>query len=451
MADLNIYNPAFTREMPARNRACLYGAMPVSTPQGRALFNYLILSPGHTAGSEEVKAEQMADLMQNLLFGQNLEHLLLPKTKRFMLRAVPTEDWIRFRNHINEKYLIIRLPDGYTPTPDEERIMLGLRRAGAQFAMVLGDMGSVPQNHELLECIDYVFIDHKHQHGLLTAYEGLKQKLPRLKNIGFKEDGVDFSIDEAAQYDCVCGMVRQRFIEYGSERPKWQHELMRTLAEEFSGIYDLREVIKRAARYPEMAQALRSMFNSKRLIALTVKRNSSFSSTVALRYSKTDLVNILCISTAYGLMCETQKRFDGNADGKYVQDPLSSSFGYFRSALIAGRVISRLAGQVCDDYETNHAFIVGFLMYLPMMIRDHKEKVRGEFMLSAVSEFYNGGGTLSLLLKGYHAVIHRNFEQLADLAARIGIAFPKEQYYRDYYEAMIWAEEVIRVIAGEQS
>lgn len=447
MADLNIYNPAFTREMPARDRACLYGVMPVSTPKGRALFNYLILSPGHTAGSEEVNAQQMADLMQNLLFGQNLEHLLLPKTQRFMLRAVPTEDWIRYRNHIHEKYLIIRLPDGYSPTPDEERIMLGLRRAGAQFAMALGDMGSIPQNPELLECIDYVFIDHKHQHGLLTAYEGLKQKLPQLKNIGIKEDGGNFTLDEASQYDCVCGMVSQKLIEYGNERPKWQHELMRTLAEEFSGIYDLRQVIKLGSRYPEMAQALRAMFNSKRLIALTVKRNSAFSSTVALRYSKTDLVNILCISTAYGLMCETQK----SLEGKYVPDPLTASFGYFRSALIAGRVISRLAGQVCDDYETNHAFIVGFLMYLPMMIRDQKEKVRSEFMLSAVSDFYNGVGTLSLLLKGYHAVIHRNFEQLADLAARIGIAFPKEQYYRDYYEAMIWAEEVIKVIVGEQS
>ncbi len=90
MGDLNIYNPSFTKDMPAQSRACLYGIVPVSHCNGRMVFNYLILSPGHTTGTENVGDEQMADLMQNLLVSDNLDTLRAPRTERIMLRAVPS-------------------------------------------------------------------------------------------------------------------------------------------------------------------------------------------------------------------------------------------------------------------------------------------------------------------------------------------------------------------------
>lgn len=449
MADLNIYNPRFTREMPARNRACLYGVMPISGRDSRVAFNHLILSPGHTTGTEDVGADQMADLMQNLLCVDNFEVLHAPGTERIMLRAVPTGDWLRYRNHIPENKLIIRLPDGYAPLPEEERIMLGLRHAGAQFAMSLGDMGKIPQNDELLRCIDYAFIDHARMEGLLTAFVGLKVKQPWIKNIGFKESYRDFTPDEVKCYDYVAGTVRPVLMSY-EERPAWQHELLRSIAEVFSGIYNPKQIVLLGVKYPEMGRAIKRLFGSQKLLAQTVKRSSAFVSSIGMHYSKNDMVNLMSVCLMYGLLVESEKSYRASIGdhNSFTPDELSSAFGYFRNGLIAGRTIARMAGQVCDDYETNHAFMVGLILYLPKIIRDVKEKCEDEFMLSAISDFYKGNGTLGLVLKGYHALVHKDIETVNMLAERIGITFPKEQYYRDFYEAIQWSDLVLGIISG---
>ncbi len=451
MADLNIYNPGFTKEMPVRSRACLFGTLPVSDPLGNAVFNALILSPGNSAGQENVTAEQMEDLMQNLLVSTNLEKFRLPDTKRIFLRAVPTDDWIKYRDHISERFLIIRIPDGYKPHPTEERVMLGLRRNGAQFAISLVDMDAIIQNEELFACIDYVLIDINKCDEQMALYTELKKKQPALKNIGVKALGQDFSQNEALQFDLVLGLVRQDLYDYVETRPLWQHELLRTLAEEFSGIYNVKQIIRLSARYPEMAFAVKALFGSNKLLALTVKRNGAFASaSMPMRYSKTDLVNMLSVATLYGLICETDKvvRKQSGDNTPYTPNFLSSSLGYFRKALIGARAISRLAADICDDYETNHAFIVGLLRLLPILMRDTKEHCDNEFMLTAIADFYKGTTTLGLVVKGYECVCQHDYEGMAKLVDRIGMAFPKEQFFCDYYEAMIWADTVMGILAG---
>lgn len=451
MADLNIYNPGFTRDMPVRNRACLFGTLPVSDPLGNAEFNALVLSPGNSAGQEYVGAEQMEDLMQNLLAASNLERFRIKDTGRIFLRAVPTDDWIKYRDHISERFLIIRLPDGYKPSPTEERVMLGLRRNGAQFAISLVETGAIIENEELLKCVDYVLVDSDKYAEQMAIYTELKQKLSGLRNIGVKAFGQDFSPAEARQFDLVLGLVSQDLYDYAGERPLWQHELLRTLAEEFSGIYDVKQIIRLSARYPEMSFAVKSLFGSNKLMALTVRRGGAFASASRpLRYSKTDLVNLLCISTVYGLTCETDKavrKLNGD-DAPYTPNFRSSGFGYFRNALIGARTISRLAADICDDYETNHAFIIGLLRLLPALMRDSREHCDNEFMLTAIADFYKGNGTLGLVVKGYECVTSRDYEGMAQLADRIGMSFPREQFFCDYYEAMVWADTVIGILSG---
>ena len=103
-----------------------------------------------------------------------------------MVQAAPTGDRLRYRNRISEKRLIIKLPDSYKLKPDEDRIMTGLRRSGAQFAMTSGELFDLPKKPELLSYLDYFFIDHRHRSGLLTALNGLKTSNPNLKPIGVK-------------------------------------------------------------------------------------------------------------------------------------------------------------------------------------------------------------------------------------------------------------------------
>lgn len=449
MGDLNIYNPSFTKDMPAQSRACLYGIVPVSHCNGRMVFNYLILSPGHTTGTENVGDEQMADLMQNLLVSDNLDTLRAPRTERIMLRAVPSGDWLRYRNHIPENKLIIRLPDGFAPNHEQERIMLGMRRAGAQFAMSLGDMGTVPQNEALLDCIDYLFIANAQKDGLLTAFIGLKVKHPHMQNIGFKEDIGSFTVEEAQGFDLVAGHVQPALLPY-KERPLWQHELLRSVAEVFSGIYNPKQIVRLGVKYPEMGAAIKKVFSSKKLLSATVRRGAAYVSNANMHYSPSDMVNLMCACLMYGLLCETDKaeRSSRGDNSPYKADELSSPFIYFKNALIAGRVISRFAAMVCDDYETNHAFMVGMIMYMPKIIRDSRDHCNNEFMLSAIADYYKGNGALGLVLKGYLAMVHKDTEALISIADRLGISFPKEVYYGDYFEALQWSDTLLGVISG---
>ncbi len=452
MADLNIYNPSFTREMPARYRACLFGTMPISDANGNAVFNALVLSPGHAPGQEDVGADQMEDLMQNLLVSANLEKFKIPGTERIFLQAVPTDDWIKYKDHIPERYLIIRLPDAYKPNPAQERVMQGLRRNGAQYAISLHDMGAVIDNDELLKCIDYVLIDLAKYDEQMALFKELKKKQPEIKSIGVKAFDQDFTLDEAKHFDLVMGLVSQGIYDYADKRPLWQHELLRTIAEEFSGLYDVKQIIRLSARYPEMSFAVKALFGSKRLLALTIKRNGTFahSSSMPMRYSKTDLVNMLCVATLYGLSCETEKavRKQQGDNSPYTPNFLSSTMGYFRDALIGARAISRLASDICDDYETNHAFIVGLLRFLPILMRDSREHCDDEFMLAAIGDFYKEAGTLGLVVKGYKCITMRDYATVEQLVARIGMALPRERFFCDYYEAMVWADTVMGILAG---
>lgn len=447
MSDLNFYNQSFTKEMAARNRCCLYERLPVSLPNGRTVFNGLVLSPGHTLAGEEVGADQVADLTQNLLDGRNLQNLLFKGSDRIMVQSVPSQEWLLYRNHIPEKNLIIRIPDSYVLKKGEDKIMLGMRNAGAQFAAKMGKMGSLPQTPELMKCLDYILIEHEERSGLMTAYKGLKIKYPNLECIGVKNSGADFSPEEAKNYDMVFGMVTPEPIAYGdNRRPLWQHELMRTAAELFSGIYNARDIIKLGSKYSELGAAIKGLMSSQKLMELSQKRSQTPGGG---RYSQNDILNIMCMSIGFALVCEAERVRLGDSipDDDFM--PSEDMLAYFRQAVIAAYMVQNLSKAVCDDYESSHAFMVGFMLYLPQLLHDTPEKCFAEFMLSAIVSFYGDTfSTLTMVVGAYRAMKGRESEEILKYAERIGLSLSKEDYYRDYFDAMIFADEVVKSVVA---
>ena len=447
MSDMNIYSSGYSNGISARNRCRLYERLPLENSEGRSVMYALSLSPGHTLGDESVGADQTADLLCNLLSVDNSRYIFLNNCERVMVQAAPTGDWLRYRNRISEKRLIIKLPDSYKLKPGEDRIMTGLRRSGAQFAMTLGELGDLPKKPELLSYLDYVFIDHRHRSGFLTALNGLKTSNPNLKSIGVKPRGEDFLLKEASYYDLVLGYVEHESIVY-EKRPLWQHELIRTLAELFSGIYSLKGVSALARKYPDMSRAMTGILNSKKVIELTGKPNNMVTNG-QVRLSQKDVTSLMCVCVGYQLLCLAEKTaLEAKGQGARYSGR-NVELGYFRRALITGKLLESLAEQPCDDYESRHAFMVGFLMLLPEMIRDSRKNIENEFMLTAVNSFHSDTTTLGLVCSLIKEIRSHNTEKINELITRSGLVLNKEDYYRLYYRSMIWADEVVNALTSQ--
>ncbi|MDD6317428.1 MAG: hypothetical protein PUA61_01105 [Succinatimonas hippei] len=447
MSDLNIYSSGYSNGISARNRCRLYERLPLENSEGRSVMYALSLSPGHTLGDESVGADQTADLLCNLLSVENSRYIFLNNCERVVVQAAPTGDWLRYRNRISEKRLIIKLPDSYKLKPGEDRIMTGLRRSGAQFAMTLGELGDLPKKPELLSYLDYVFIDHRHRSGFLTALNGLKTSNPNLKSIGVKPRGEDFLLKEASYYDLVLGYVEHESIVY-EKRPLWQHELIRTLAELFSGIYSLKGISALARKYPDMSRAMTGILNSKKVIELTGKPNNMVTNG-QVRLSQKDVTSLMCVCVGYQLLCLAEKTaLEAKGQGARYSGR-NVELGYFRRALITGKLLESLAEQPCDDYESRHAFMVGFLMLLPEMIRDSRENIENEFMLTAVNSFHSDTTTLGLVCSLIKEIRSHNTEKINELITRSGLVLNKEDYYRLYYRSMIWADEVVNALTSQ--
>ncbi len=447
MSDLNIYSSGYSNGISARNRCRLYERLPLENSEGRSVMYALSLSPGHTLGDESVGADQTADLLCNLLSVENSRYIFLNNCERVVVQAAPTGDWLRYRNRISEKRLIIKLPDSYKLKPGEDRIMTGLRRSGAQFAMTLGELGDLPKKPELLSYLDYVFIDHRHRSGFLTALNGLKTSNPNLKSIGVKPRGEDFLLKEASYYDLVLGYVEHESIVY-EKRPLWQHELIRTLAELFSGIYSLKGISALARKYPDMSRAMTGILNSKKVIELTGKPNNMVTNG-QVRLSQKDVTSLMCVCVGYQLLCLAEKTaLEAKGQGARYSGR-NVELGYFRRALITGKLLESLAEQPCDDYESRHAFMVGFLMLLPEMIRDSRENIENEFMLTVVNSFHSDTTTLGLVCSLIKEIRSHNTEKINELITRSGLVLNKEDYYRLYYRSMIWADEVVNALTSQ--
>ena len=447
MSDLNIYSSGYSAETSARNRCCLYERLPLENAAGRTVMYYLSLSPGHTLGDEPVGADQTGDLLRNLLSTHNAPYLFYDNCERVVVQAAPTGGWLRWRNRIPEKRLIIKLPDSYRLKPGEDRIMTGLRRAGAQFAMTLGELGDLPKKPDLMACLDYVFVDHRHRSGLMTAFNGLRTANKNLKSIGVRPPGEDFTLKDASYYDLVLGYVQPEVLEH-KERPVWQHELIRTIAELFSGIYSLRGVSALSRKYPEMGRAMYGILNSKKVIELTGKPTNMVSGG-QVRLSQKDVTSLMCVCVGYQMLCLAEKEtFEKhNLAARYSPDLVE--LGYFRRALVTGKLLESLAEQPCDDYESRHAFMVGFLLLLPEMIHDTSENVENEFMLTAVNSFHADTSTLGLVCNFMKEIRRHNSAKINEFTTRSGLVITKEDYYRLYFRAMIWADEVTKAIKSD--
>jgi c-di-GMP-related signal transduction protein len=168
-----------------------------------------------------------------------------------------------------------------------------------------------------------------------------------------------------------------------------------------------------------------------------------------VRLSQKDVTSLMCVCVGYQMLClaERETFAKHGIESRYI--PENVELGYFRRALTSGKLLESLAEQPCDDYESRHAFMVGFLMLLPEMIHDTAENIENEFMLTAVNSFHSGTSTLGLVCGFVQAIRRHNTAMINELTARSGLVITKEDYYRLYYKAMVWADEVIKAIKSE--
>ena len=142
-------------------------------------------------------------------------------------------------------------------------------------------------------------------------------------------------------------------LVYKTQRPRWQHEMLRTFAQLYSSIYDVKEIAQVMSVYPYMSQAMKGMVGSKQLVALTIKRNAA---TLAENpvLTQNDLRNFLAISVAYNtyIISEehslTQRRLE--FDIKKV------NFEPFIQALFVGKLVEQIAHLVGGEALVLHDF-----------------------------------------------------------------------------------------------
>ena len=227
--------------------------------------------------------------------------------------------------------------------------------------------------------------------------------------------------------------------------------MLRTFAQLYSSIYDVKEIGVIVANYPLMALAMKGMVASKHLTNLTIRKNSS-----TLGESQTltqfDLRNFLAISVGYNLFTLTEKQ---SYEQKKI--PFSSEFINYEPFILAlnfAKIVDLMAQDICDDITAPQAFIAGFLRFAHVFLHDTEEATFVEFPLDAVASCYtNGGGQLGSIIRILMLLFEHRINDAMDVANNAGLVLVKDRLYGYISHAMAWTDAVccaLNIIKGQQ-
>ena len=216
--------------------------------------------------------------------------------------------------------------------------------------------------------------------------------------------------------------------------------MLRTFAQLYSSIYDVKEIGVIVANYPLMALAMKGMVASKHLTNLTIRKNSS-----TLGESQTltqfDLRNFLAISVGYNLFTLTEKQ---SYEQKKI--PFSSEFINYEPFILAlnfAKIVDLMAQDICDDITAPQAFIAGFLRFAHVFLHDTEEATFAEFPLDSVASCYtNGGGQLGSIIRILMLLFEHRINDAMDVANNAGLVLVKERLYGYISHAMAWTDAV---------
>ncbi len=418
-----------------------FNRIPVQTKTGRTAFFGLILCPGNSLASERCGKEQVKSLIRDILepsmfkmYGHGFE--------RALFVAPPANPFVRMSRHYDPKKMIICLPRSYRLEPDDVGNIKQLKLLGAQFAIFIDAMGDVGSHQDLLACLDYVFIDNRNYEGLMTAFRGLKTTVPNLKSIGFKGYAEHFSAVEAARYDLIFGSVELPRLNFPT-RPRWQHVMLRSTAELYSGFYDVKDLTMLSQEYPLIGKAMKGMLASSELL--------SFPSRFATRGSQgritqKDMRDLLGVTVAFNLYCLSEKAAVENLIRKPLENfsPQTINTEDFGYALKFGKLVDLFAEKPCDDFGNRQAFLTGLVSCYFILAHDTYENMGREFTLTAPAQFFlNENSSLGRVIKFVRRLMWLDADGCNEMLNAGDFNYTKEQIFNNLSVAQKWTELVL--------
>lgn len=423
----------------------VFDRLAVQNKDGITQFYCLELSAGNTFDFGFCRKENVPSLIRDVLTIANVK-VLRGAQQALMVPSVPSVMWIKQARKYDPSRIIMWLENSIELTEEYKDCILRLRKMGMRFAIRVDAMGEITRIPEIEACLDFLLVDDENGFEYLTVIESLKRTNPKLKTIGFKRhvDIFNFTKAECKTYDYVLGVVEIDLIKYGALRPVWQHEMLRTFAQLYSAIYDVKEIGIIVSHYPLMATAMKGMMSSKILAALTIRTNNAkLAENQAL--TQFDLRNFLAISVAYNLFTLTNKQI---TDSRHEPFQVSKiNYEPFIQALQFGKIVDLLAHDTCDDITAPQGFIAGFLRFAHVFLHDTPEASFSEFPLDAVSTCYsNGGGQLGVIIRVLTMITEHEVNQALDAATEFGLDLTKEKVYGYIAHSLAWTDAVIRAI-----
>ena len=423
----------------------VYDRLAVQNYSGQTAFYCLELAAGNTLNFGFCRKENVPSLLRDVLTITNLS-VLRGDYENIMIPTVPSAIWVKQARKYDPSRIVMWLENSITLTPEYTDCILRLRKMGMKFAVRVDAMGDIASNPDILACIDFLLVDFEREEEFAPIVGSIRQKHSDFKTIAFKhyQSIFTFTKEEAKKYDYVLGTVENYQLVYKTQRPRWQHEMLRTFAQLYSSIYDVKEIAQVMSVYPYMSQAMKGMVGSKQLVALTIKRNAA---TLAENpvLTQNDLRNFLAISVAYHpyIISEehslTQRRLE--FDIKKV------NFEPFIQALFVGKLVEQIAQGICDDIQSPQSFLAGMFRYAQTFLHDTAEKTFDEFPLNAVSSNYkDGGGQLGAIIKVIILLVEHHVEEALEEKSVQLLNSNKDQFYNMISHAMNWADAVAKAL-----
>lgn len=422
----------------------VYDRIAVQNAEGQTAFYCLELSAGNTFNFGFCRKENVPSLLRDV-FTFNNQRVLLGKAPALMIPTVPTSIWLKQVRKYDVSNVIMWLENSIELNPEYKETILKLRKMGMKFAIRVDAMGEVGSDDEVLACIDYLLIDYATAAEFMSIVEQLKKRIPDVKTIGFKREMsvVSFNRTEAKNFDFVLGTVASDNYQYKMERPRWQHEMLRTFAQLFSSIYDYKEISSVVASYPLMSNAMKGMVASKHLANLTIKKGSNLADKQGL--TQLDIRNFLAIAVAFNLFVLSDKQVCEQNKKPFSLDNVN--YEPFIHSLYFGKLVDLFAQNLCDDITAPQAFIAGFLRFAQVMLHDTKEATFDEFPLNAITSCYSeSGGQLAVIISVLLALTEHRIDDALNIASDAGVTLNKEDIYGYISHAMTWTDAVERAV-----
>ena len=356
-----------------------------------------------------------------------------------MVCAPPCRSWLNLKRRYNPSQIVMALPLKYQLPAEEYQYLQDLEKSGMRFAIHLEDLEQLStQFPELVGHVVYVLIDDEKRAEQMKVLESFKKKVPELRSIGYKKNDQTFTITDAVHYDLVRAVVKPA-LYHQDPRPQWQHDILRTFAELFSEIYDIKDITEMSQDYPVVGTAMKKLLSSTDLLSFC--QNG--------KLTQKDIRDLCCVALAFDLYCMSCRASLAHMLNRDVSQIQMTEIGMepFIYALMRGKLVDLYANRPCDDYGNRQAFMVGLLSKTYVFLNDTYDSVKDEFTLNAVASYFKTDNTtLGKVIFFVRALFNQDEKLITDFMSRSEFNYTKDDVFTYYRTALIWTEAVRRAL-----